>query len=53
MDLQLANEVTVVIGAASGLGKAIALEFAHEGAPLVLVDIASAVESLAARSRAT
>ena len=48
MDLQLANEVAVVIGAASGLGKAIALEFAREGSPLVLVDIAPAVESLAA-----
>jgi 2-hydroxycyclohexanecarboxyl-CoA dehydrogenase len=48
MDLQLANEVTVVIGAASGLGKAIALEFAREGAPLALVDIAPTVESLAA-----
>jgi len=48
MDLHLADEVAVVIGAASGLGKAIALEFARERAPLVLVDLAPAVEPLAA-----
>ncbi len=48
MDLQLANEVAVVIGSATGLGQAIALELAREGARLVLVDIAPAVESLAA-----
>jgi len=48
MNLQLADEVAVVIGAASGLGKAIALEFAREGAALVLVDISPAVETLAA-----
>lgn len=47
MDLQLSNEVAVVIGAASGLGKAISLEFAREGAKLVLVDIAPTVESVA------
>jgi NAD(P)-dependent dehydrogenase (short-subunit alcohol dehydrogenase family) len=39
MDLQLAGEVAVVIGSASGLGKAIAQEFAREAANLVLVDI--------------
>lgn len=48
MDLHLADEVAVVIGAASGLGKAIALEFARERALLALVDLAPAVEPLAA-----
>lgn len=48
MDLQLADDLAVVIGAASGLGKAIALEFAREGAALALIDIAPAVEPLAA-----
>ena len=47
MDLQLADEVAVVIGAASGLGKAIACEFAREGAKLALVDLSPAVKTVA------
>jgi NAD(P)-dependent dehydrogenase (short-subunit alcohol dehydrogenase family) len=48
MDLQLRDEVAVVIGAASGIGRAIAEEFAAEGAKLTLVDIASSVHEVAA-----
>lgn len=49
MELQLADEVAVVIGAASGLGQATSREFAREGARLVLVDINPEVESLASQ----
>lgn len=38
MDLELAGELTVVVGAAAGIGQAIALRFAQEGCPLVLLD---------------
>jgi NAD(P)-dependent dehydrogenase (short-subunit alcohol dehydrogenase family) len=51
MDLQLAGEVAVVIGGASGIGKAVAAEFVREGAQLVLVDIAAHVHDVAAEIR--
>jgi NAD(P)-dependent dehydrogenase (short-subunit alcohol dehydrogenase family) len=47
MDLQLAGEVAVVIGSASGIGRAIALAFAREKADVVLVDIDASVCKLA------
>ena len=36
---ELKNKVAVITGAASGMGKAIALQFAAEGAKLVLADV--------------
>ena len=36
MDLQLKNKVTVITGPAKGMGRAISLAFAKEGAQLVL-----------------
>ncbi len=38
MDLQLKNQTAVIVGAARGIGYAIAREFAREGANLALVD---------------
>lgn len=38
MDLQLADDVAVVVGAASGIGLAIACQFAAEGAHVALLD---------------
>src|SRR5262245_64138638 len=38
MDLQLKNQTAAIIGAARGIGHAIAREFAREGANVVLVD---------------
>jgi NAD(P)-dependent dehydrogenase (short-subunit alcohol dehydrogenase family) len=48
MDLQLRDEVAVVIGGASGIGKAIAEEYAAEGAKVILVDIAPSIQDVAA-----
>jgi NAD(P)-dependent dehydrogenase (short-subunit alcohol dehydrogenase family) len=48
MDLQLANEVAVVLGGASGIGRAIAVAFAREGAGIAVVDIAPSVQNVAA-----
>jgi NAD(P)-dependent dehydrogenase (short-subunit alcohol dehydrogenase family) len=39
--LQLNNKVSIITGAGRGIGRATALQFAHEGAQLVLLDIAS------------
>lgn len=38
MDLELSGEVAVIIGAARGIGRAMAVAFAAEGATVVLVD---------------
>jgi 2-hydroxycyclohexanecarboxyl-CoA dehydrogenase len=38
MDLELSNQVAVVVGAARGIGRAMAVAFAEEGATVVLVD---------------
>lgn len=53
MDLQLKDKVTVVTGPAKGMGRAVTLAFAAEGAPLVLAgrDLA-AIEPVAAEARA-
>jgi NAD(P)-dependent dehydrogenase (short-subunit alcohol dehydrogenase family) len=47
MDLNLSDDVAVVIGAASGIGRAIAAAFGDEGARLVLTDRDRAVEDAA------
>ncbi len=47
MDLGLAGQVAVVVGAASGIGRAIAAGFAAEGARVVLVDRATGVTDVA------
>lgn len=48
MELGLAGDVAVVLGAASGLGRAVAVEFAREGAAVAVVDIAARVTIVAA-----
>jgi NAD(P)-dependent dehydrogenase (short-subunit alcohol dehydrogenase family) len=56
MDLGLGGRVTVVVGAARGLGQAIAAEFAREGAIVVLLDVSPDVHTAAevlARTGAT
>ncbi|MCH5375371.1 MAG: SDR family oxidoreductase [Planctomycetes bacterium] len=51
MDLQLGGDVAVIIGCATGIGRAIAREFAREGADLALLDIAPAIQETAAEIR--
>lgn len=53
MDLQLKDKVTVITGPAKGMGRAVTLAFASEGATLVLAgrDI-EAIEPVAAEARA-
>ena len=48
MDLGLNGQVAVVVGAASGIGRAIAAAFAAEGARVALVDRAPSVVAVAA-----
>lgn len=48
MELGLFGQVAVVVGAARGLGRAIAAEFAREGARVALVDAAEGVKEAAA-----
>lgn len=47
MDLQLKDSVAAIIGAAQGIGRAIALAFAEEGANLALIDLNPSVAELA------
>jgi NAD(P)-dependent dehydrogenase (short-subunit alcohol dehydrogenase family) len=53
MDLQLQNKVAVITGPAKGMGRAITLAFADEGAKLVLAGRdTAAIEPVAAEARA-
>lgn len=47
MDLGLSGEVAVVIGAANGIGRTIALAFAQEGAHVAVLDRDTAVNAVA------
>ncbi|MEZ4870247.1 MAG: SDR family oxidoreductase [Caldilineaceae bacterium] len=47
MELGLRDQVVVVLGAASGIGRAIAQEFVNEGARVAVIDRSSAVETVA------
>lgn len=47
MNLQLQDDVAVVIGAARGIGRAIAAAFLAEGSRVALVDVSPVVESTA------
>jgi len=38
MDLGLGGQIAVVVGGASGIGWAIAVEFAQEGCSVILID---------------
>jgi 2-hydroxycyclohexanecarboxyl-CoA dehydrogenase len=48
MDLGLSGQVAVVVGAARGLGRAIAAAFAAEGSPVALLDVSPDVAAAAA-----
>ncbi len=48
MDLQLSNHVALIFGGASGIGRAIAREFAAEGASVAILDRSNATEQVAA-----
>jgi NAD(P)-dependent dehydrogenase (short-subunit alcohol dehydrogenase family) len=47
LDLGIANDVAVVIGAASGIGRAITWQFAREGAHVAAVDVSPSVHDVA------
>jgi NAD(P)-dependent dehydrogenase (short-subunit alcohol dehydrogenase family) len=47
MDLQISGDVATVVGAASGIGRAIAAAFAAEGCRVALVDLSPSVEQAA------
>lgn len=47
MDLKLDNCIAIVVGAARGIGRATAEEFAAQGAPLALLDREDSVEQVA------
>jgi NAD(P)-dependent dehydrogenase (short-subunit alcohol dehydrogenase family) len=51
MDLQLNGDVAVIIGCVHGIGRAIARQFAREGAQLALLDVAPSVQETAAELR--
>jgi NAD(P)-dependent dehydrogenase (short-subunit alcohol dehydrogenase family) len=53
LDLQLAEQTAVVIGGASGIGRAIGEAFAREGAHVALVDLATSVAESAEELAAT
>lgn len=48
MELGLSGQAAVVVGGANGIGRAIAEDFAHEGASVAILDIDPATESVAA-----
>ena len=47
MNLELAGQVAVVLGAASGIGRAIAQAFIQEGAKVALLDRVASITDVA------